>query len=826
MPRIRISAGVIVVAVLLVADDARASGADYYGDPLPAGAIARLGTARFRCGYVPSLTFFPDGKVLALVSGGRPVFFSIPDGKRLEKIGSGPRRFTDLACSPDGKTLATVGENKIALWDLRTGKLVREFRGRGGQLTFSPDGKLLASCADARTGDRAIDLYDLVAARERFRLLWHEDAVHTLAFTADSRHLISGSDDKTIRFWEVGTGQELGKITNNSLPGQQGMALAPDGKTLAGSSDNGIRIWDVSSRKLVREIAGFRPQRLLFAGDGKILASANYDTLALWDVASGKEIRKLRMSVSASWPALAFSPDGKLLAYVRDSAIRLMNVASGQELPRLQGHENELLSVAFNPSGKTVVSGDWGGGACVWDSETGRALKVLSGHRGYIRSAVFSPDGRSIISGAGDNSVRIWEAASGKEMRRFLLDAKVGAANGYRGRRVVAMRLAPDGNTLITQSTGEGPSQGESSYFQLWNLASGKEIWQKEHDASLPVAFSPDGRGFLSTRGNAIQLRELTGGRLLAECPTADSTVYPFGFSRDSAVLAGTTFQYEKGRGYRSAPRYRLHLWELASGKECLSFPLDLPPTGSVAFAPNDTMLALGAHDNSIRLINVADGKELLRLAGHALPALCLAFAPDGQRLVTGHKDGTVHVWDLRLSLRAGLSPRRLQEEELERCWTALAGDDAAKAHEAIWKLIAAPEQALAIFRSRLTPAAFTDKQRLQQLLADLDSNQFKTREIASRELAKMGAFAETALRRRLADQPSGEVRRRIEKLLAAPVPPAAGECLRRLRAVRVLEQLGSEQARSLLTVLADGADGARETQAARAALQRLQGKP
>ncbi len=482
------------------------------------------------------------------------------------------------------------------------------------------------------------------------------------------------------------------------------------------------------------------------------------------------------------------------------------------------------MSAVFDPFGKTVLSGSWDGNVRLWDAATGQPLKNFAGHKGYIRSAVFTPDGRFLVSGAGDNSIRVWDTATGKETRRLLLDAKAGAPKGYRGRQVLAMRLAPDGMTLVSQSTGfRGP--GQNCFFQAWDLKSGKELWQKEAGDHLFASFSPDGQSYTSRQQSGLEVRKLPGGRLLADFRTTDSFGYGgFAFSRDGAILAGTTFQLQSGIGYRSATNYRFHLGELTSGKLLLSIPCGF--SHCCAFAPDDRTVAAAFGDKSVRLFNVADGKELWRLPEQEYRVDCLAFSPDGKRLVTGAMDGTMYVWDLGVSWQqTGFPAAPLTAAEVQACWAALSSADAAKAHKAIWKLVAAPREALGLFRNRLQPAPRPDQGKLQKLLADLDSDRYQAREAASRALAGMGELAEPAMQRLLSRQPSGEVRRRIDKLLAAPVPPAAGESLRRLRAVRVLEQIATPSARAVLAHLAAGAEGARETLAAHAALQRLQGK-
>jgi hypothetical protein len=201
-----------------------------------------------------------------------------------------------------------------------------------------------------------------------------------------------------------------------------------------------------------------------------------------------------------------------------------------------------------------------------------------------------------------------------------------------------------------------------------------------------------------------------------------------------------------------------------------------------------------------------------------------MSFSPDGLRLATGHADGTAYLWDVtETARRAGLPARPFGPGEPEELWAKLAGEDATKAHSAVWTLIANPEQTLPLFRQRLRPAPAADTERIRRLIADLDSPQFKERNAASRQLAALGDQAEFALQQVLEkDQLSLELRRRIERILAVTGQPATGEVVRRLRAIQVLGQLASPEARTLLRMLAEGAAGARETRAAQTMLNRL----
>jgi hypothetical protein len=235
--------------------------------------------------------------------------------------------------------------------------------------------------------------------------------------------------------------------------------------------------------------------------------------------------------------------------------------------------------------------------------------------------------------------------------------------------------------------------------------------------------------------------------------------------------------------------------------------------------------LATG-HKDAIRIWQVATGKELfcikrpgdLHAYGEFSFVNSLAFLPDGKALATGMMDSTVLVWDL--SAIAKEAAPDLDAKTLATLWSELS-EEAPKAYQAIWTLGDSPKKALPFLKERLKPVEQVDPKQIQRLLADLDSDQFATREDAAKQLTKLGERIHPALRKVLEGQPSEEVRTRLKAILEEPAVPS-GETLRTLRAIQVLERIGTDDAREVLKKLATGAEAARETQEAKDTLARL----
>jgi hypothetical protein len=189
--------------------------------------------------------------------------------------------------------------------------------------------------------------------------------------------------------------------------------------------------------------------------------------------------------------------------------------------------------------------------------------------------------------------------------------------------------------------------------------------------------------------------------------------------------------------------------------------------------------------------------------------------------LASGGADDVVFLWDVTGAKTP--APKAERDPEPAALWKDLASEDGKRAGLAIASLLRKPEASAAFLQERLRAVEDLDAKRLARLITDLDADTFEKREAAVRELIRLGERAEGVLRRALANRPSLEVRRRIEDILSKLEPsPPPEETLRLLRAIEVLEHIGTAEARRCLDVMAKGAEGARPTREAKAALRRL----
>ncbi|MCA2700410.1 MAG: hypothetical protein IM500_08185 [Microcystis sp. M179S2] len=329
---------------------------------------------------------------------------------------------------------------------------------------------------------------------ERNRLDGHDRDVTSVNFSPDGKTLVSGSWDKTIKLWNVETGQEIRTLKGHDN-WVNSVNFSPDGKTLvSGSADKTIKLWNVETGQEIRTLKGHDSYVLSvnFSPDGKTLVSGSWDkTIKLWNVETGQEIRTLK-GHHGNVISVNFSHDGKtLVSGSWDGTIKLWNVETGQEIRTLHGHDEPVNSVNFSSDGKTLVSGSDDKTIKLWNVETGKEIRTLKGHDYRVTSVNFSPDGKTLVSGSDDKTIKLWNVETGQEIRTL---------KGH-DNWVTSVNFSPDGKTLVSGS--------DNKTIKLWNGSTGQEIRTlKGHDDNVnSVNFSPDGKTLVSgSADNTIKL--------------------------------------------------------------------------------------------------------------------------------------------------------------------------------------------------------------------------------------------------------------------------------------------------------------------------------
>jgi RNA polymerase sigma factor (sigma-70 family) len=792
--------------------------ADVFGDPLPEGAVARLGTVRFRHGaFVTKIAFALDGKVLISEGGGLGnVDVCVWDAstgrlrQRLaDKTGTGSQPI-----ATNGKALATVNGRLI---DVTSGKELHRFPGAGGRVfAMSPDGQVVAG--GEVNGQARIFLWDAATGKELRRLAGHSDHVTALAFSADGKIVASGSLDLTIRIWDVAMGKELRRIEGMLKPASC-LTFAPGGRILAAWLDREreILLWDADTGKLQRRLSG--DGDLAFAPpDGKLLASACSDgMIRLWDPATGQLVR--RWAANHGGPqrltTVAFSPDGKVLASagMHDHGIRLWDPSTGKEFQPTAGHTGVVVSLQFAADGKTLFSSGEDNRVVQWDMSVARERRRLFGNAqdgwAWIAHAL-SPGGKVLaVTGSTpvqegprprieDPAIRLIDTTTGKDLLTL-----------NNGQWVRSLCFAPD-SKLIAADGKEG--------IRVWEAATGKEVLrlpdQRAHRSTL--VFSPDAK-LLAWAGDA--------DRALHVCEIATGKE-PQRWEAQREKTRLVVFAPD-GKSIATATRDQVHLWSVATGRRLAQFS-SRTMVESLTFSTSGRILAAGGHvwnekigvvelSCAIYLWEVCSGQEVRVIAAPQCAVSSLAFAPQDRTLASGGGDSTILVWDLTYRPQGGKAKDSPHLNGMDALWSDLAAE-APKADKALWALVRSADKNMPYLQERLRPAKAADAKQVARLIEELDSKSFAQRDKAARALEDLGEAAEKAIREAQAANPTLEVRQRIVQFLEKRDQAA----VRQLRAIEVLEQIGTPEARQSLGMLAKTAPNPRVAEAAAAAVARL----
>ena len=831
---------------------------DAFGDPLPDGAIARLGTVRFNHGDgMRSLVYSPDGKMIVSVGNGRARVWDADTGAELRQFSTGTSDWNEEAVlTPDGKNLVLLiqsfRDDPLRVFDVETGKSLRDTKlpVRRNELSIerknalSPDGKLAALFGPDR-----IQVHDVETTKQLYAMPKKGREVKSIAF-AGPELLVTADQAKKIEVWEARTGKLVHSFDHGGPVGAIGaIAASGDGKLLATVDHTTehvekflekdvVRVWDLATGKQKHEFAS-RPNRYFmrigFSPDGKLVqaysAGQNAQEVHVWNAETGKQVGETHDAVGQ---VMAMSPDGKQVVAGSEHGgkFEAWDAASGKPVVAAEAPGPWAGTVHLSPTGDRVLTLN-ANALVTWDGTTGRAIKttLLDPHLAERPWCQFSPDGRYAVlvqANEKDGRIVIWDVTAGKAMQTIPVSEPPYG---------VAAAFSQDSGLVAIRLLGKDPK------VTIRDLKTGKEsvaVQLKSENSPDQMFFTQDGQMLVVSGKRTVGYSLPSGKEEFAwvMSPEPSKSDLQMGIGGAGGVMResdrrawrslvvspdGTLAAcvLDAGWGPKATMRDRIALCDARtgniirrwgdSGKQSRGYEV-------MAFSPDGRLLAT-SEGNDIHLWEAATGKEVRSYRGHRNEVHAMAFSANGRRLASSGTDATTVIWELSAATQGNADPAAL--------WAELLNDDAAKAYPAVWRLAdAADDVVIPFVKKQIRPVTAEDMAKIRRAIRDLDSDEFRIRDRAFKDLADLGYAAQVPLRAALDKQPSAESRHRVEQLLAKVVgPPAAGESLRTARALSVLEAKGNPAAKEFLRELAGGVADAWLTQEAKAALRRVEGR-
>lgn len=542
-------------------------------------------------------------------------------------IQTGDDKLHAIACSPDGRLIASGGPSKVEIWNAETREIVTRLDtrlGYQGDLEFSLDGsRLVTGSFDHRT----VQVWD-TQTFELLQTIRTEHAIRQLSITPGNETVVSShfdynNDQSFISLVNLASGDVR---TIGSMGHLYAIAVRPDGRVLAGSSeDSEMLFWDLRTGKSLSSWrCPFMTSGIAFSPDGQQMAvSGNNRSVEIRNTETGETLHTWR-NLKGVVMKLEFHPNGRLLAGGSGATtVHLFDTETGEQLLDIRGHESPVVDVGFRPGTHLIASAEQNGIIKEWDfrSEPETNLTVES-H--WVPDVCFSRRGDLLALASGIP----WERDQPGQIE--ILNARTGEAvailKGHQG-GVFGVSLREDGRQLA--------SAGADGKVILWDIDSGTEIHSFETDATVTsVILSEDGRIVAAGIQGGVRVWDVTERQLLKSLSLPGNQVEKVVLSLDGRMIAGC-----------NSTHYAV--WTLDGGVILEGKHSREEWAHGIAFSPDGTTFVT-ANVERLEFYNLSTRKLTADIPAHSQRIFSLAYFPDGERLVTKTHFGEIKIWDTK----------------------------------------------------------------------------------------------------------------------------------------------------------------------------------
>lgn len=463
---------------------------------------------------------------------------------------------------------------------------------------YSHDGRRILSFSQ----DKTIRIWDIATGETIIVFNGHRGYVDTAVFSHDDKRILSTSQDGTIRIWEIKSGKEQMVLENHKLKD-----ISLDRKYfLSLSKDNKLHVWEIETGKTTEFSDGHsdRIDSATFSPDGKFIVSRSKERTIVWDTMTGDA--KLSYAGDTS---MDFSPDGRHAAITDStSSFQIIDLTTGATINKCKKWKDRIYSVFYSPDGKHIIS-EAGNIFRVWDAKTGKERKTIEGMMFWT----FSPDGQYMVMTSNvsilenDNLIHVYDLYSGKKLM----------LTGHKDRIDIVV-YSPDGRYIASSSMPE-------ENIRIWDAGTGRllKVLEGHSDWIQSVSFSPDGNYVVSAGG--------------------DKTI------RIWEILSQPAYKQYKASSFSYGGRYavlqskeRTIVWDTITGDAKLSYD----ENAAIDISTDGKYAALIVNNDLIQIINLKTKKIVRKLKGQMSNVFSAVFSHDSKLLISTSADDNTSVWD------------------------------------------------------------------------------------------------------------------------------------------------------------------------------------